>query len=207
MRMENTSAVPSGVPIVKMENDAGCSVFQSASADAIFIGCCSVMILPWMSPVTATRRPDTRSMIAPALAADRNGAAASGSDLSLIMRYMPIPARKAPVVRNAAGMVCRNVITAVLLVRRAMKSVSSARPLTGLTTYPTGCCIQELAARMKYADRTVPVAAIQIVDRWTRFERRPHPKIHRPRNVDSRKKASRPSMASGAPKMSPTNRL
>jgi hypothetical protein len=33
------------------------------------------------------------------------------------------------------------------------------------------------------------------------------PKIHRPRNVDSRKNASSPSMARGAPKMSPTNVL
>ncbi len=33
---------------------------------------------------------------------------------------------------------------------------------------------------MKYADRTVPMAAIQIVDRWTRCERRSQPKIHRP---------------------------
>ncbi len=30
------------------------------------------------------------------------------------------------------------------------------------------------------------------------------PKIHRPRKVDSRKKASRASIARGAPKMSPT---
>ena len=33
------------------------------------------------------------------------------------------------------------------------------------------------------------------------------PKIHRPRKVDSTKKASRASMASGAPKTSPTKRL
>ncbi len=37
--------------------------------------------------------------------------------------------------------------------------------------------------------------------------RRPQPKIHSPRKVDSRKKASRASIASGAPKMSPTKRL
>ncbi len=35
---------------------------------------------------------------------------------------------------------------------------------------------------------------------------RSQPKIHRPRNVDSRKNASSPSIASGAPKMSPTKR-
>ena len=32
------------------------------------------------------------------------------------------------------------------------------------------------------------------------------PKIHKPMNVDSRKNAARPSIASGAPKMSPTKR-
>jgi len=53
----------------------------------------------------------------------------------------------------------------------------------------------------------VPTAVIQMVARWTFFGRRSQPKIQRPRKVDSRKKASRPSIASGAPKMSPTNRL
>ncbi len=75
IRIEKMSSVPSGVPIVKTEKEAGCSVSQSASAAAIFIGCCSVMILPWMSPVIATSRPDTRSMTAPGLGrrAERRG--------------------------------------------------------------------------------------------------------------------------------------
>ena len=51
------------------------------------------------------------------------------------------------------------------------------------------------------------MAAIQIVARWIRRGKRPSPKIHSPRNVDSRKNASSPSMASGAPKTSPTKRL
>ena len=42
--------------------------------------------------------------------------------------------------------------------------------------------------------------------RCRRLGRRSQPKIHRPRKVDSRKKASRPSIASGAPKTSPTKR-
>ncbi len=57
---------------------------------------------------------------------------------------------------------------------------------------------------MKYADSAVPIATSQIVARCTRAGSRPLPKIHRPMNVDSRKKAARASMASGAPKMSPT---
>jgi hypothetical protein len=52
----------------------------------------------------------------------------------------------------------------------------------------------------------VPVDASQMVARWIRRGSLSQPKIHRPRNVDSRKNASNPSMASGAPKMSPTNR-
>ena len=48
--------------------------------------------------------------------------------------------------------------------------------------------------------------AIQSVARWSRGESRFQPKIQSPRNVDSRKNAARPSIASGAPKTLPTNR-
>ena len=47
-------------------------------------------------------------------------------------------------------------------------------------------------------------AVSQIVHRCMTGDRRPQPKIQRPMKVDSRKKAIRPSIASGAPKMSPT---
>jgi hypothetical protein len=50
------------------------------------------------------------------------------------------------------------------------------------------------------------MAAIQIVARCSLGGSLPQPKIHRPMNVDSRKKASSASMASGAPKTSPTKR-
>ena len=63
-----------------------------------------------------------------------------------------------------------------------------------------------LAARMKYALIVVPAAASQMVARCIRGQSMSRPKIHRPRNVDSRKKAISPSIASGAPKMSPTKR-
>jgi hypothetical protein len=66
--------------------------------------------------------------------------------------------------------------------------------------------MNEFAAMMKYADRLTPIAAIQMAARWIALGNRPHPKIQRPRKVDSRKKATRPSRASGAPKTSPTNR-
>ena len=59
---------------------------------------------------------------------------------------------------------------------------------------------------MNQADSAVPKETSQMVARCRRGDSRPRPKIHRPMNVDSRKNAARPSMASGAPKMSPTKR-
>ena len=81
--------------------------------------------------------------------------------------------------------------------------VSSARPLT--TSEPTGRCIHELATMMNSADNQLPSAKSHTVARCTRFESRSQPKIQSPRKVDSSMKAARPSIASGAPKTSPTN--
>ncbi len=66
--------------------------------------------------------------------------------------------------------------------------------------------MNEFAAMMKNAEAFTPIATSQIVARWSSFGSRVQPKIHRPRNVDSRKNATRPSRARGAPKTSPTNR-
>ncbi len=59
---------------------------------------------------------------------------------------------------------------------------------------------------MNPADRTDAAATSQIHARCSRLESLSQPKIQMPRNVDSRKKATRPSMASGPPKMLPTSR-
>ncbi len=72
--------------------------------------------------------------------------------------------------------------------------------------YPTGCCIHELAAMMNRADNMEAPATSQMQVRCSFFERRSHPKIQMPRKVDSKKKAARPSIARGPPKMLPTNR-
>ncbi len=93
-----------------------------------------------------------------------------------------------------------------LFVSTAQMSVNSTRPVVSLKRYPTGFCMNELAARMKYAEIIVPNAASQMVIRCSFGDRRSQPKIHNPRKVDSRKNDSSPSMARGAPKMSPTKR-
>ena len=59
---------------------------------------------------------------------------------------------------------------------------------------------------MKRADSMEAPATSQMQVRWSFFERRSHPKIQMPKKVDSRKKAARPSMARGPPKMLPTKR-
>jgi hypothetical protein len=52
----------------------------------------------------------------------------------------------------------------------------------------------------------VPRATIQMQAQWIRLGSRSQPKIHRPMKVDSKKKAISASIASGAPKTSPTKR-
>ena len=59
---------------------------------------------------------------------------------------------------------------------------------------------------MNAADSMVPIATSQIQARCSFFDSLSQPKIQIPRNVDSRKKAIRPSIASGPPKMLPTSR-
>ena len=59
---------------------------------------------------------------------------------------------------------------------------------------------------MKKAESAVESETAQMQARWTLGESLPQPKIQRPRNVDSTKNAARPSIARGAPKMSPTKR-
>ena len=59
---------------------------------------------------------------------------------------------------------------------------------------------------MNAADSALPTDTAQIVTRWTRRGSLSQPNTHSPRNVDSRKNAASPSMASGAPKMLPTSR-
>ena len=66
--------------------------------------------------------------------------------------------------------------------------------------------MNEFAAMMKNAEAFTPNATIQMQARWTSRGNRLQPKIHSPRNVDSKKNAIKPSNASGAPKMSPTKR-
>ena len=59
---------------------------------------------------------------------------------------------------------------------------------------------------MNAADSALPNATAQMVSRCTRRGSLSQPNSHSPRNVDSRKNAASPSIASGAPKTLPTSR-
>ena len=59
---------------------------------------------------------------------------------------------------------------------------------------------------MNAADSARAGETAQIVSRCSRFGSLSQPNSHSPRNVDSRKNAASPSIASGAPKMFPTSR-
>ena len=125
------------------------------------------------------------------------------------IHQMEMPATKEPATSQAEVMTCAYSLRYTPEVMSCMKPLtpsSSARPVSGLKRAPTGCCIHALAARIQAAENMVPRATHQIVSRCMPLERRPQPKIHRPRKVDSRKKARRASTARGAPKMSPTKR-
>ena len=100
--------------------------------------------------------------------------------------------------------VWKNLLTATGERATSANEVISLRTVSRLKSQPTGCCIQALATRIHQAERLAPMAVSQVAVRWKRLETFSQPKNITATNVASRKKAKIPSMASGAPKMSPT---
>src|SRR5699024_12427768 len=86
--------------------------------------------------------------------------------------------------------------------RIAKKSLIGARLAS--SSNPTGLCINELAVNIQNADKTEPIATSQIEARWVFFPKRSQPNTQMPKNVDSKKKANNPSIASEGPNTSPT---
>ena len=77
--------------------------------------------------------------------------------------------------------------------------------VSGLNSQPTGHCIQALATRIHHAEMVAPKPVSQVEAKWKPRDTYFQPKYMTATNVDSMKKAMMPSMANGAPKMSPTN--
>ena len=127
-RRLHTSADPSSVPMVNSENDAGPEVSHSASAAAIFIGCCSVMSLACRSPEATTPTLATSTVTSAIFIDGRNTSAA----FPRFSCQALIATTKMPAVTKHAVMVCANAPIAVELVSTAPKSFSSARPVVSL---------------------------------------------------------------------------
>ena len=89
----------------------------------------------------------------------------------------------------------------------AQKSAISLRIVSGLKTIPCGFCIQALATRIQTAEIVAPTIVSQLEARWKPRLTLPQPKNITAMKVLSMKKAKIPSIARGAPKMSPTNQL
>ncbi len=131
-------------PIANTEKLAGCSVWQRASAAAIFIGCCSNISLPWKSPVIATPANATTPTHVPSFNDERH---TGSSSVRFHRCQAPMPTRNVAATANAPKIVCGKAARTVLLVSTAQIEVSRARP--SASSMPTGCCIHEFAARMK----------------------------------------------------------
>ncbi len=98
----------------------------------------------------------------------------------------------------------KNLLIATGESATSQNEVISLRTVSRLKSHPTGYCIHELATRIHSAERLAPMAVSHVAVRW-----KPRLTLRQPKNitamkVDSRKNARMPSMASGAPKMSPT---
>ena len=102
---------------------------------------------------------------------------------------------------------CKNLLIATGENMTAKKSTISLRTLSGLNCIPVGNCIHALATRIHNAERAAPIAvshvAVKCIPRLTLFQ----PKNMIATKVASIKNAKIPSMANGAPKISPTNQL
>ena len=101
----------------------------------------------------------------------------------------------------------KNLLTATGERTSAQKSSMTLRAVSGSNFMPTGYCIHELATRIHSAEIEAPMAVSQVEARWNRLLTLFQPKNMTAMKVASMKKAMMPSMASGAPKMSPTNQL
>src|SRR5215471_7819889 len=88
---------------------------------------------------------------------------------------------------------------------RSRKLLKWTEP-SGPNEYPTGFCIHESVAMMKYPDSHEPKKTSSAENQWPRRPSFFSPYRNRPRNADSRKNANTPSMARVCPITPPAYR-
>ena len=165
------------------------------------MGCDFATCSPERCPVPAANNEATRPTAAPILM------------LSMAIfvsrffsRYHELTAtvKTAPMI-HAEVTVWQNLPTANGEKATCMNDTISLRMVSALNSQPTGFCIHALATRIHQAEMVAPRPVSQVEARWKPFDTLFHPKYITATKVDSMKKATMPSMARGAPKMSPTN--
>ena len=184
-----------------MENGARGPPSSSPSAAASFIGWYLAACMPEPSPENITASVPTM----PTRAAVFMLAMAKRTCLFLSRYQQLTPITKMAPVIQPLNQEWKNLLIATGLKATAQKSTISLRTVSGLNSMPTGCCIQEFATRIQIAEIAAPMPVSQVDARWNLLLTLSHPKYITATKVASMKKAMIPSMASGAPKMSPTN--
>jgi len=164
------------------------------------MGCTRATMAPERSPVKAVTRAKTNpkaeamAMLLRAICCSRRRS-----------RYQAeTPTTNSAASTNDEVTVWKNLLTATGDSATAENELISLRTVSRLKSQPTGYCIHELATRIHHAERLAPMAVSHVAVRWKPLETLRQPKNITAMKVDSRKKAKMPSMASGAPKMSPT---
>lgn len=110
-------------------------VSHNDSADAIFIGCCWNISLPWWSPVNNNPAVAANATQHPRMVAGRYMAWVSESACVVLERTSHqalTAATKVPAVSSAPLTVWVNAACAVLLVSSTTMLLNSARPVVGL---------------------------------------------------------------------------
>ena len=132
---------------MKIENEAFAPVAVTyiASAEAIFIGCTSVMIRLSWSPERVVRTPAINIIHMPNLSAGRM---VSKCWLRARCQAATEMIRPAETMKHAK-IVCGKEASTIGLVSNSPILVSSARPFSGFIWNATGFCMKALAARMK----------------------------------------------------------
>ena len=113
---------PDRFPMVSSEKLAPFWVRYTASAAAIFIGCCVSISRAWMSPVTIVRNVKTSATPAASLAARAN----TSGCCPLSICQADTPSMKNAPVTKAANTVWENSAQSVEFLSTAQKLVSSA---------------------------------------------------------------------------------
>ena len=187
-----------------MEKGARGPPFSRPSAAASFMGWYLAAWTPEESPDSITAPVPTRPTIAPMSMLFR-----ANSFSRPFSRYQPLTATtKTPPVTQPLVTLWKNLETATgfeTTSQNAWADAISLRTVSGLKVVPTGFCIQPFATRIQYAEMVAPMPVSQVDARWNRLETLFQPKNITAKKVASMKKARMPSMASGAPNMSPTN--